>query len=114
VISNLTRDWSRAVVDFNLELGADMDRVQGVLQSAVARAQIDPAIKDLIIGDPDIVTWNNVTDWAIQVRLLARTLPGKQWGVAQVLRRYGLEELKEAGVHLARPTTLLTEEKARS
>jgi small conductance mechanosensitive channel len=114
VISNLTRDWSRAVVDFNLELGADMDRVQGVLQSAVARAQVDPAIKDLIIGDPDIVTWNNVTDWAIQVRLLARTLPGKQWGVARELRRHGLAELKAAGVRLARPTTLLAEERPSS
>jgi hypothetical protein len=37
-------------------------------------------------------------DWAVQVRLAARTLPGKQAPVAQALRRLAMEALQAAGI----------------
>jgi small conductance mechanosensitive channel len=97
LISNHTREWSRAVVDLNLDYGIDMAAAQRALQMAIARLLSDEAVKDLVIGQPDVMTWNNLSDWAVQVRLLARTLPGKQWKVGQALRQVAVEALREAG-----------------
>lgn len=98
LISNFTREWSRAVVDLNLDYQTDMAQAQAALQKAVERLMAEPATRDLVLGEPDVVTWNNLGDAAIQVRLMARTLPGKQWGVARELRRHAVEALREAGV----------------
>jgi small conductance mechanosensitive channel len=97
VISNHTREWARAVVDLNLDYGINMAAAQAALQGAIDQVLRDETVKDLLIGQPDIVTWNNLSDWAVQVRLLARTLPGKQWLVARALRRWAVEALHGAG-----------------
>jgi small conductance mechanosensitive channel len=97
VISNLTREWARAVVDLNLDYGVDMAAAQQALQGAIAKLMQDEAVKDLLLGQPEIVTWNNLSDWAVQVRLLARTFPGKQWLVARAVRQAAVEALQAAG-----------------
>jgi small conductance mechanosensitive channel len=103
VISNLTREWARAVVDLNLEYGVDMALATQALNTAMQDLQADAEIKDYLIGEPVIVSWNNLTEWAVQVRLMARTLPGKQWAVGQALRRCAMQALAAAGIRVALP-----------
>lgn len=93
VISNVTRDWSRAVVDLNLPLGTDMAAAETALRAAVAALRTDPAVKDYLVADPEVIPWNNVTDASVQVRLTARTTPGEQGLVAQALRRAASQAL---------------------
>jgi small conductance mechanosensitive channel len=107
VISNITRDWARAVVDLNLEYEADFAKVERALKQAADQLQADPTVKEYLIGAPETITWNNFTDWAVQVRLMAKTLPGKQWLVARTLRRYALEALKAEGLQVAFPITVM-------
>lgn len=109
VITNATRDWARAVVDLNLELGTDTSRALRALEQAMARLQSDPALSDDLIGPPEILTWNNLTDWAVQVRLMAKTRPGKQWTVARFLRQYAVEALQAEGVPVALPMSVWQE-----
>jgi small-conductance mechanosensitive channel len=98
LISNFTREWSRAVVDLNLDYKTDMAQAQTALQTAVERLMAEPATRDLVLGDPDVLTWNKLGDAAVQVRLVARTLPGKQWAVARELRRHAVQALQTAGI----------------
>jgi small conductance mechanosensitive channel len=107
VISNMTREWARAVVDLNLEYNVDMARATEALTAALERLQSDEAVKDSLIGAPDIVSWNNLTEWAVQVRLMARTLAGKQWAVSQALRRHAVQALSDAGIQVALPAAAL-------
>jgi small conductance mechanosensitive channel len=103
VISNLTREWARAVVDLNLEYGVDMALAIQALDAAMQQLQADDTVKEFLIGEPVIVSWNNLTEWAVQVRLMARTLPGKQWAVGQALRRCAMQALASAGIPVALP-----------
>jgi small-conductance mechanosensitive channel len=48
--------------------------------------------------------WIAFKDWAMQVRLIAKTMPGKQWKVMMALRQYVLEALQAEGVRVALPT----------
>jgi small conductance mechanosensitive channel len=101
LISNLTAQWSRAIVDLNVDYTADMNAVLRALEAAAKRAQTDEAIKDVLLEAPQALGWVALKDWAVQVRLMAKTAPGKQWGVMMALRRYAVEALAAEGVQVA-------------
>jgi moderate conductance mechanosensitive channel len=103
VVSNVTRDWARAVVDLNVSFSSDMRIVVEVLQQALQAAAQDAEIKSDLIEAPTVQGWSRLTDWAVQVRLMAKTRPGCQWRAGIVLRRYALEALSSAGIQLATP-----------
>lgn len=103
-LANHSRDWSRAIIDLNVNLDADMGQVVTALEQAVARATQAPELQDKLVGDPEILGWNSFNDWAVQVRLMAKTRPNEQALVSRLLRQYALAALNEAGVRLAVPT----------
>jgi small conductance mechanosensitive channel len=97
VISNVTRDFSRAVVDLNLPLSIDMAKAVAALREALGQLRADPTLKPMLLADPEVIPWNNVTDAAVQVRLTARTTPGEQAMVAQAMRRVAAQALGASG-----------------
>ncbi|MBL8055112.1 MAG: mechanosensitive ion channel family protein [Anaerolineales bacterium] len=102
-VSNLTAQWSRAVVDLNVEYSADMNAVLRALEAAARRAAADEALKPLLLEAPQALGWVALKDWAVQVRLLAKTAPGKQWAVMTALRQFALEALAAEGIAVAVP-----------
>jgi small-conductance mechanosensitive channel len=104
ILSNLTADWSRALIDLRFAYNTDMAAVHQGLQSASERAQADEGIKEWMLEPPQLVEWSNLTDWGIQVTVMVKTLPGKQWGVMMKLRQYAVEALHAQGVEVAVPT----------
>ncbi len=103
VVSNLTARWSLAVVDLTVAYDADMTEARQALQTVIEQAQSDETIKDFLLEPPQLVEWNSLTDRGIQMRLQAKTQPGKQWPVMAALRRYAVEALRAQGVRLAMP-----------
>ncbi len=101
LVSNLTVDWARAIVDLNVDYRADMDKVLHALETAAQRAQADATIKADLLEPPQAVGWIGFKDRAVQVRLMAKTRPGQQWAVAMALRKYAVEALQAAGVEVA-------------
>jgi small conductance mechanosensitive channel len=110
LISNVTRDWARAVVDVTLDYAADPAKLDAAMQSVAARLKAEPSIAGFVMGEPEAITWSNLTEWGMQVRLMAKTLPGKQWAVSRWLRRYAVEALQEQGLRMAFPVTYLRHE----
>ena len=104
ILSNVTKDWARAVVDLNVAFDADFSKVIRALEAAARRAQEDETIKGDLLEAPQTLGWIGLKDWAVQVRIMARTRPGKQWGVMMVLRQYAVEALHAEGVKVALPT----------
>jgi moderate conductance mechanosensitive channel len=102
VVGNTTYGWSRALVELNLAFEADVAKAVAALEAAMAKAAADPAIKADLIDAPEILGWNQLSDWAICVRVQAKVKTGRQGPVARVLRRYALDGLHQAGVPLER------------
>lgn len=102
-VSNLTVGWARAIVDLNVDYQADMARVLRLLEGAARAAQEDASIKSDLLEPPQVLGWVGLKEWAVQVRLMAKTAPGKQWGVAMALRRHAIEALQAAGIGVALP-----------
>lgn len=101
IMSNATRDWSRAVVELNLSLTADVTRAVAVLAAAMEHAGRDPALQGMLLEAPFVEGYTGINDWAVQVRLRAMTKAGQQWAAARLLREFGLAALREAGIPLA-------------
>ena len=111
IIGNLTRDWSRAVVDFNLPRDADSGRVDRALADAVERLKADEALSPLLLEEPQVLRWLSLGDWSVQARIMAKTPPGKQGGVAMALRQYATEALRAESIPLATPTVQILQDK---
>jgi moderate conductance mechanosensitive channel len=103
IVSNKSRDWSSPLLDLNIAFDADFSRVLEVLDAAIQKASQDEALKLILLEAPKIQGWNGMNDWAIQVRLSAKTLPNKQSMAASILRKYALQALADAGISLALP-----------
>jgi len=110
VISNVTREWARAVVDLTLDYSTDPEKLDAAMQAVTQRLKAEPSISGWLLGEPEAITWSNLTDWGVQVRLIAKTLPGKQWAVSRWLRRFAVEALQAQGLPLAFPVTYLRHE----
>jgi len=103
VVSNLTVEWARAIVDLNVDYQADMSKVIRSLEMAAQKAQADETLQPDLLEPPQALGWIGFNDWAVQVRLVAKTKPGQQWSVAMALRRYAVETLQAGGVRVAIP-----------
>src|ERR1019366_5319932 len=85
-VTNLSRDWARAVVDVPVPAGADVNRVSELLRLIGAAAYKEPDLRKLLLDPPAVMGVQSLDVDRFQVRLLARTLPGKQFEVGRALR----------------------------
>jgi small-conductance mechanosensitive channel len=102
-VANLTAGWARTIVDFNISYRESMDRVLGALHQAAEQAAADPAVAPDLLERPEVSGWIGMGDWAVTARMDVKTKPGKQWGIGNTLRQYGLEALRQAGISVALP-----------
>ena len=102
-VSNMTTQWAQVVVTFNLDYDADLEHALHILEETARLVQSDEKIAPAIVEAPYALGWNGFTDWAVQMQLIAKTQPGKQWDVARVLRKTALELLQKEGIHVAIP-----------
>ena len=86
-VSNLTKTWSRAVLDIGVAYKEDVDRVIRVLDDIGRELHADPEWGALLIDEPLVLGVENLADSAVVLRVSARTLPQKQWDLAREWRR---------------------------
>ena len=97
-VTNLSKDWSRAVVDIPVLVTEDLDRVTGLLKDMFSDMATEPEWSDLLLGDPVVAGVETIDVGYVQLRLIARTLPGRQFEVAREIRMRATTALRAAGV----------------
>jgi small conductance mechanosensitive channel len=85
-VTNLSKDWSRAVIDIPVSVSEDLEQVTSLLKDVVAAMARDPRWSDLLLGDPVVAGVEAIDVGYVQLRLIARTLPGRQFEVAREIR----------------------------
>jgi moderate conductance mechanosensitive channel len=106
-VSNLTRTWSRAVLDLGVSYRADVDRVMEVLLDVGREMGEDPQWGPLLLEPITVPGVQDFTDSAVVIRLLAKTLPLKQWDVARELRRRIKRRFDAEGIEIPFPQRML-------
>jgi small conductance mechanosensitive channel len=91
-IGNESQGWARAVVDFPVAYDQDLPEVRQTMKDTADQMWQEPRWHDVIMEEPEVWGVESVSSDAIVMRLVARTLPLRQWEVARELR----ERLKNA------------------
>ncbi len=111
-VTNLSRDWARAVVDVPVPVAVDVNRVSDLLRQIGEQAYQEEEMRDLLLDPPAVMGVQSIDVDHFQVRVVARTLPGKQFDVGRMLLFRIAAGLRREGIHL--PTTLETAQAVRT
>jgi moderate conductance mechanosensitive channel len=97
-VTNLSRDWARAVVDVPLPLSVDVSKVNDLLRQVGDEAYADDKLRPLLLDEPTVMGIESLEMDQLNVRLVARTLPGKQFDVGRELRARVAIAFRHAGI----------------
>jgi moderate conductance mechanosensitive channel len=103
---NLSKDWARAVVDIPVSTSADLNRVNEVLRQECERALDNPVLGELLLDAPTVMGVERIEVDTVTLRVVARTLPGKQFEAGRQLRVLVIRALARAGIVTAADATV--------
>jgi moderate conductance mechanosensitive channel len=99
--TNLSRDWARAVVDVPVPTTVDVARVSAILQEVGAQTYADEDLRPLLLDAPSVMGVEDIGVDTLNIRIVARTLPGKQFDVGRRLRQRIAVALRTEGINVA-------------
>jgi small-conductance mechanosensitive channel len=95
---NMSKDWARAVVDVPVPTSADLNRVNDVLGEVAKAAMQDDGLPELLLDEPSLMGVESIEVDTVNLRMVARTLPGKQYEVGRELRALVVSGLRRADI----------------
>jgi small-conductance mechanosensitive channel len=85
-VTNMSRDWARAVIDVPVPAAVDVSRVTEVLKQVGAEAYADEELRRMMLDPPTVMGVEAIGVDTFSVRMVARTLPGKQFDIGRDIR----------------------------
>ena len=107
VVSNFTKDWSRALIEIGVAYKEDVDHVISVLEEVGESIRMDPAWKDSILEPMTVQGLDSFGDSSINIRMFFKTIPLKQWDVAREFRKRVKRAFDEKGIEIPFPHVTL-------
>lgn len=109
-VTNLSKDWSRIVLDIPIPVEEDLDVVTRLVDEVSTSMAAEERWRNLIIGDPTVAGVETIQVGYVQLRLFVRTQPGRQFEVGRELRlrvatALRNAEIKSPQVQMAQVTT---------
>jgi moderate conductance mechanosensitive channel len=95
---NLSKDWARAVVDIPVQASADLGMINDTLREVCEHALDEKLLGELLLDAPTVMGVESIEVDVVTLRLVARTLPGKQFEAGRRLRALVVRALARAGV----------------
>jgi small conductance mechanosensitive channel len=100
-VTNMSREWARAVVDVPVPSSADVNRVRNTLHQVGRDASADAWLGPLLLDQPSVLGVESMELDTLRMRIVARTLPGKQFDVGRELRSRVAVALHTDGIAVA-------------
>ena len=85
-VTNLSRDWARAVIDVPVPSGVDVGHATEVLERVGHEVYSEGRLRKMMLDEPTVMGVERIEVDAFSVRMVARTLPGVQFGVGREIR----------------------------
>src|SRR3954466_9504382 len=102
-VGNMSQNWSRAVVDVNVGYGEDVARVTRVLREIAHDLWEDDDFTGVIIEEPEVTGVEVLGPESLTLRVLLKTAPMEQWGVARELRQRVKARFDHEGIEIPLP-----------
>ncbi len=102
-VANLSKGWSRLVVDIPLAPDQDIKEAEFVLERILHQVWRADEWTPLMLEEPTIRGIDTIEVGKTVIQVIVKTLPGKQWDVGREIRRRVSVAFHGAGIKLARP-----------
>jgi small-conductance mechanosensitive channel len=102
-VSNLTYQWSRALLDIGVSYYEDVDHVFDAMRKVGAELRADPDFASFILEDLEILGLDSFGDSALVIKAYFKTMPLKQWAVAREYRRRLKRTFDQEGIEIPFP-----------
>jgi moderate conductance mechanosensitive channel len=99
-VTNLSRDWARAVIDVPVPAAVEVSRVTQVLKRVGEEAWNDDGLRKMMLDPPTVMGVERIEVDTFSVRMVARTLPGMQFDVGRELRARVASAFREEGINV--------------
>ena len=86
-VTNLSREWARAVIDVPVPASVDVGHATDVLREAGQEAYADDRLHEIMLDQPVVMGVERMEVDKFVMRMVARTLPGMQFEVGRELRK---------------------------
>ena len=104
-IGNQSQNWARTVLDVTVTYDADLAHVQEVLAEVAHTLYEEPALRGVIIEEPEVWGVERFDKDGAVVRVVLKTAPLEQWTVARTMRERIKAAFDEAGIRI--PSSIL-------
>jgi small-conductance mechanosensitive channel len=105
-VGNKSQQWSRAVLDVDIDRDADISRAISVIKQTADTMWHDDGWRDAILAEPDVWGVEELSAQSVKLRLVVQTLPLEQWRVARELRARIKAAFDETGIETPRETIM--------
>jgi moderate conductance mechanosensitive channel len=100
-VTNLSRDWARAVLDVPVPSYVEVSHVTDVLRRVGQDAYDDDRLRKLMLDPPTVMGVERIEVDTFSVRVVARTLPGAQFEVGRELRARVASAFRREGINVS-------------
>ncbi|MGH3420603.1 MAG: mechanosensitive ion channel family protein, partial [Streptosporangiaceae bacterium] len=100
-VTNLSRDWARAVVDVPVPSTVEVSHVTDVLRQVGEETFDDDELRRMMLDPPTVMGVERIEVDTFSVRMVARTLPGMQFDVGRQLRARVASALRREGIFVS-------------
>jgi len=99
-VTNLSRDWARAVIDVPVPAAVDVSHVTDILRRVGEEAYSDDRLRKMMLDPPTVMGVEKIEVDTFSVRMVARTLPGIQFEAGRELRARVALAFRREGINV--------------
>lgn len=101
VMTNLTKEWSRAVIDVVVPAKEKIDQATAILRAVGEELARDPQLGPFILQPLEVLGLEQVANSQATLRVMIKTAPRQQWDVSREFRRRLLDAFEARGIEVA-------------
>lgn len=102
-VTNMTRDFSYAVIDIGVAYREEIDEVFAVIREVAANMRADELLKGSILDDVELAGVDNLADSSVMIKLRFKVVPIQQWTVRREFLRRVKHAFDERGIEIPFP-----------
>ena len=102
-IGNMSQTWARTVLDVGVAYSEDIERVRDILQEVARDLWEDPEFTSVILEEPEVWGVEQLAPDGVTLRVVLKTAPLEQWGVAREMRQRIKTRFDREGIEIPFP-----------
>ncbi|MDO9500741.1 mechanosensitive ion channel domain-containing protein, partial [Falsiroseomonas sp.] len=113
-VTNMTRDFSFAVLDISVAYGEDTDRVVEVMKEVAADIRADPKFNPIVRDDLEVLGVERLADSGVVIRARIKGEPMARWSLGREFNRRIKQRFDQLGIEIPYPHQKLVIERQQA